>query len=328
MNLLVSYAHMSKSPGDMRKWRELIELWSAKDLPVMIDSGAFSVVKSGATIDHQAYMTLVSKLSQGSPSVEYIQLDKPRDDAGTRTNLQKEYAAGLKSIPVQVANAGVDQFVELVEKFNPRVCVAGGQMSDPEQFVAKTKVFHAASGNKSSIHALGFTRGFYPLSSAAYSFDSTSWLAALKWGVLNYYDPVKGIGVLDYSKAKKISLAAFPRTVRNSLMFSGVTETDFRGAHGGRTHRSLTSFFSADAWLRFAKRYEKAGKRFYFAAVKPWMVTQLILAAKYQGHIGLDWKAVKKDMPALMDTTFKGETDLKLVERHLDAAIKRWKESQ
>lgn len=322
MNLLVSYAHIVKH----KKWEALLELWASKGLPLMIDCGAFSASRSGTIIDHSAYMMLCKKLQAAGQGVEYIQLDEIRNPKATRANLLKEYAAGLKSIPVLTDNATLDEFAELVEKFNPRVCIAGATVMPADVINRKIARCWKKVDGKTKIHALGYSNGWAPFKSKAYSYDSTSWLASLKWGNAHFFDPLKGITTYHYDDVRKPKFHLLPKEVRNTFMCSGVTSTDLRSKLGGRTQRSLVSFISCNAWLEWARKVEHNDQRFYFAAVTPWMLCQLILSAIHNQRGGINWPALKKEMPPLMETLSRGETDLALVSKFLDRAIVAWDE--
>jgi hypothetical protein len=321
MNLLVSYAHIMKC----KRWIPLLELWASKGLPVIIDSGAYSAAKSGINIDHNAYMMFVKQIQSCGKQTEFVQLDELRNPVATRNNLMIEYSAGLKSVPVLTNNATLDEFAELVEHFNTRVCIAGATVMEPEQINRKMERCWKRVNGNTKIHALGYSNGWGPFRSVAYSYDSTSWLAALKWGNAHFYDPIYGIKTTHYKEVATPSLASLPKEMRNVLMASGITEQELRGKHGGRTQTSIISFVSTDAWLRWAIRVEHNNQKFYFAAVIPWMLCQLLLAAIHHNRNGINWPQLKTEISPLMETLSKGDVNVRVVEGYLDRAIASWR---
>lgn len=195
MNLLLSYAHIVNN----RRWIPILELWSSKGLPLIIDSGAFTAMKSGVPIDHTAYIALAKLLQKGGgeKTTEFIQLDVIRDAAQSRANLLREYMA------------------------------------------------------------------------------------------------------------------------------SGITPNDFFGREGGRTSRSLISFLSSASWLKWARKVERNNQRFFFAAVEPFMLTQLLLGAIHNNRFGFNWPALKPEIRTLHDHLIAGNAQA--VEPYLDRAIAAWK---
>jgi hypothetical protein len=321
VNLLLSYAHIVNN----RRWIPILELWSSKGLPLIIDSGAFTAMKSGVPIDHTAYIALAKLLQKGGgeKTTEFIQLDVIRDAAQSRANLLREYTEGLRTIPVLTHSEDEEDFAELVEKFNPRVCIAGAVQNTPAWINDKLGRCWLRVEGKTQIHALGYSSNWHPFRSKAYSYDSTSWIAPLRFGVCHVWDPMKGIGKYNYRDVVKKDFRELPKCLQTAYMASGITPNDFFGREGGRTSRSLISFLSSASWLKWARKVERNNQRFFFAAVEPFMLTQLLLGAIHNNRFGFNWPALKPEIRTLHDHLIAGNAQA--VEPYLDRAIAAWK---
>jgi hypothetical protein len=323
VNLLCSYAHIAKA----KRWVPLLELWASRGLPLLIDSGAFTAMKTGLVVDHAAYIMFVKQLQSCGPNVEAISLDVIRDPAATMANLVREYTDGLKTIPVLTHNATVEDFANLATKFNPRVCVAGAVQNGAEWATARIQACHSRVGGAAQIHALGWSNEWAPLRSKAFSFDSTSWIAALKYGVCFVYDPIKGKVRFDYRDVVNLKLEQGPKELRTTLLTSGITEKEWKGPEGGKTPRSIISFITAATWLKWANKVERNGQRFFFAGVAPFMLSQLMLGAIHGTRTGINWRSMRPEIVPLQDALLKDTGDMRLIEETLDRAVAVWKAS-
>lgn len=102
---LLSYASSGKSDFDF--WvREQVP-----DVEVFLDSGAFSVMQSGAEVDLGAYCDFC--LQHRHKLAVYVQLDVIGDQRRTRENLELMEARGLQPMPVFTASGDLGALDEL-----------------------------------------------------------------------------------------------------------------------------------------------------------------------------------------------------------------------
>ncbi len=106
---LLSFASSGKSDFDF---------WVREQVPgaeVFLDSGAFSVMQSGAAVDLQAYCDFCHMHRNRLET--YVQLDVIGDQRATRANLAAMEARGLRPMPVFTASGDVGELDELCSRY-------------------------------------------------------------------------------------------------------------------------------------------------------------------------------------------------------------------
>lgn len=105
--LLFSYFYIQKRMERV-KWAK------DRNIPLFLDSGAFSAMHSGANIDIQAYCDFIKE--HGTKFEKIAQLDCIGDWKGTAKNLDYMRGQGLDPIPVFHTNEPFDWLDELLKK--------------------------------------------------------------------------------------------------------------------------------------------------------------------------------------------------------------------
>lgn len=157
LNILISHAHLRNNRANAEVlYPLLVELSRRGLLNLLVDSGAFTAYTTGRPIPIEEYISWCKNI-YADTAWQYIALDAVANPAGTRSNLNKMLAEGLKPMPVQVMNEDLVKVKELVE-INPFICVAGG-VTQPIPFMqARYKKLFELTEGKARIHGLGFVK--------------------------------------------------------------------------------------------------------------------------------------------------------------------------
>lgn len=233
---------------------------------VMIDSGAFSdysqkikASKSGAThspITVQEYIDICKNLFHGKVW-QYVMLDVIGNSEKSRENLDQMFQAGLKPMPVLVTNEKIETILELVEKYNRRVCVAGG-VGSPDKYIYKRyQSAYKASQGKALIHGLGFLRWPDVFQLPLATGDSSSSSSGARFGHIARYDKKKGLQKVQWKDFLK---APHKFTELLSLMRNCNITTDMlKNPNSYRTSTSIPAMFELFATSKFMEHSYEQG---------------------------------------------------------------------
>lgn len=191
-NVLVSYAYLPDL-GKAKEYFDQLRGWGAKRL--MLDSGAFTVHNSGGAVDMAAYQEAILTLK---PEV-YVQLDVIGDAEGTRANLERMRAAGLRPLPVFTRGAPFEHLTRLLDEGYDYICL--GNIAKAETHVrmdwcrhvfAVTWKWMQKEGTKQPprYHAFGMTEPEVLFAFPFYSADSSSSLMQAVFGRVLRWEPL------------------------------------------------------------------------------------------------------------------------------------------
>lgn len=192
-NILVSYAYL----GDLGKATEYfahLREWGATSL--MLDSGAFTVFNSGGTVDLAEYGRAIAALK---PEV-YVQLDVIGDADGTRANLERMRAAGLKPLPVFTRGAPFEHLIRLLDEGEDYICLGNIAKAETQVRLDWCRyVFHVTAkwmkkegrSRPPRYHAFGVTEPTVLFAFPFYSCDSSSGLMQAVFGRVFTYDRIR-----------------------------------------------------------------------------------------------------------------------------------------
>lgn len=287
LNLLVSYAHMRKSP---EPWLEFFDAVKGR-FPLMIDSGAYTAWSVGDPIDHTDYIGFL--LANEHRFDHYVQLDIVRDAAATAVNLQTELEAGLRPMGVLTLDMAEDRFAALAEA-NDRVCIAGGVDESSDYYISRIERCWRSVRGACRIHGLGYTRAVEPFKSKVASIDSSTWAVGARYGKFSLFYRTRGCIQYDFRKMKRTPFVRMPRSVQNYLIASGIRCDEFQEAGVASTNLSLLQLVTTDAWFRFAEACEDRGVEFYFALLNLPSLVPLALVSHHRVAGGLNWPALKQ----------------------------------
>lgn len=214
--LLVSFAQ----PKELRLLR------SDWDIPgILLDSGAFSVWKSGSVIDLDKYIDFIKTWQHrldGYFALDVIPASNRPEDVkravqGSLDNLQKMLDAGLEPIPVYHEGESLE-LLDFYVASGFEVIGLGATVSRgrPEITTWLDTIFARYPDQK--FHGLAMTQarlldGTYPF----YSVDSTSWLTIAKYGLMKNLYLLKNRSTEFYRKlgiAALVDMVDYPRPRR------------------------------------------------------------------------------------------------------------------
>ena len=154
-----------------------IDWATQRNVPLFLDSGAFSAMHSGASIDIGQYCDFI--FEHGKKFEKIAQLDEIGDWRGTARNLDYMRKRGLDPIPVFHTNEPFDWLDELLK--NDYLClgVTGSKLRQKEIISWLVKVFrHREEINPScKIHGFALTSSKIMKYFDWDTCDSTSWLS-------------------------------------------------------------------------------------------------------------------------------------------------------
>ena len=197
--ILISYAYFKGPLGEFCQ--------RALDNPnfsVLVDSGAFTVHRSGDALDLKEYMDFCKSI-HGRPGLYgYIQLDSVGNRDITTRNLETMVNEGLRPMPVLTVDMPLERLPGLVS-VNPRVCIAGGlgAFDGVKDWILARYRRAGMMCPEAKIHGLGYVRWPQSFQSGIASADSSSHSAGGRYGLLSMFDRGIGIKNIFWKKAPK-----------------------------------------------------------------------------------------------------------------------------
>jgi hypothetical protein len=251
LGVLVSYVGATRSVIDR------VDELEAAGVPVVWDSGAFSVFTGAATVNVDEHAEWVAARQAAGSTARYVALDVIGDGHASVANWTRQTARGAVveptihyGEPIVLLDAYVDG--------NPSGWVNAGGLVPLSRgnLTGKAAAFLAAAvqriDGRARTHALGATHpdiaGPVPFDAC----DSTYWMSATRFGLLPLFDPDRG----DWRKFKyksrhpKIRTAGWDRIHTDGGWLRseyGVTPAEVDGANNDKA-----SSLSAESHRRFA----------------------------------------------------------------------------
>jgi hypothetical protein len=165
-------------------------------IPVVWDSGAWSVFSSGATVDVDDHARWVAA-NQGRPQVRHVGLDVIGDRHASVANFRRQRSLGAHVEPTVHYGEPLDALDTYLDD-NPSGWVnAGGIVplsrgNGPRKAAAFLAAVVRRLDGRARTHALGATHpdmaGPVPFDAC----DSTYWMSATRYGLLPLFDPERG----------------------------------------------------------------------------------------------------------------------------------------
>jgi len=174
----------------------------------MVDSGAFTVWKSGGKVDIDNYISyLKNNIAPAVKNYSAIQLDVIGDPAQTRKNLDKMCESGLNILPVFTKGEKYGELNELY-KYNDYICCGGLVGSQADTYVKHLMKIT----DKNKIHLLGYGKQQQLKKLKPYSADVSNIISFFRFGVFSIWDKSKNLLL------KIDPLTFFNETCNNSLV--------------------------------------------------------------------------------------------------------------
>ncbi len=247
-HVLVSYAYAAKSPLD-EQLAAAGEQGVALDL--FADSGAFSVMNRGASVDVHAYARWLQRYR--TSFVQYANLDVVRDGEASLRNqriLEEEY--GLTPLPVFHVAEDWSYLERYVERY-PAVALGGGGVNK-HVYCRWAKQCFVRAGQR-RIHGFGITDWETLLALPWFSIDSSSWNRVGRYGRYSVFDERKGQMIAGYTGRTRAPVHCRSRHYEYGeyVRRFGVTPDELvnDGAHHKKTALLITlySFLLAERWI-------------------------------------------------------------------------------
>lgn len=268
--VLISYAFARRDLGFFRQFVE------HPAVEVLLDSGAFTALSAGDTIDLGEYMEF---LGEWAPKLcGYMALDVLGDPAATDHNLGIMLEEGLKPIPVHVRG---DTGARMDELFEQSSWVALGGLRRPHvgwcgKSYIKQKMTWAAGRR---VHWLGYTRREMVLGFRPYSIDCSNWAAGSRWGDMHFY-----YGDLVWGPARMKCALDTPLNAREVELLAeiGFTPSDVRNPalrkfDGAAIDRHFPTMITAWSWVKYIRDLRRRVGTRAFAAVSPFGIEEQLL---------------------------------------------------
>lgn len=197
--ILISY-HYLITVRDLR--HTLDAVMKHTDVPIMIDSGAFTAHRTGKQINLGSYIEACKHYLSHKSTWGCVMLDVIGDKVKTRKNLMTMVKAGVKPMPVITVDAPVADAVEYAT-INSKMCVAGalGSFTNKDLWVRnRYKEIHEAVPT-AQLHGLGYVRTPQLYSTDLASCDSSSHNAGERYGITTVFTRHNGLSTLkNYDK--------------------------------------------------------------------------------------------------------------------------------
>ena len=144
----------------------------------VLDSGAFSALNSGATIDPDTYIQFCKDVLSGPrPPVEIFALDVIGDHDATLANTEAAWEAGIECIPTYHPGEPESYLRHIAETY-PKIAIGGVAMMKPtSRKLAFAKAVFARVWPK-PIHGLGFGTEQTIMALPWHTVDASNWQAA------------------------------------------------------------------------------------------------------------------------------------------------------
>lgn len=194
---LVSYAYRQEAEDRGaygRLWHAQADLVEDLRPRVLIDSGAFTAWSSGNPVVPKVYgewaLRFREEWEERMAFLRFINLDVIGDQEGTWKNQRTLEKMGLDPIPVITQGADLSHLDAALEEY-PYVCLGGlvplAQRKKKmagwlDRCFARVVARWKATGVMPKVHLLGVTQAWVLDRYPAFSSDSSSWTAALRYG--------------------------------------------------------------------------------------------------------------------------------------------------
>lgn len=190
--MLVSYHYVER--GFPRAFEKLTEYTRGK-VDLWADSGAFTAMTKGVSIDIDAYADWLHKYDDVLSAA--CTLDVIGDAEGTMRNTEYLWAKGCRVLPAyHMRSERWDIFDHIVDAY-PYVCLGGMVGTGIAREKAMAFVVHCLRrardrGSPAVFHALGLTDDYMLGNAPLYSADCSTWANGRRWGYLSVFDDATG----------------------------------------------------------------------------------------------------------------------------------------
>jgi hypothetical protein len=191
--ILISYHYLKSNTG----MRDLASALADADIPLMLDSGAYSAWHVGAEIDLGEYIEYCK--GHGANFEIQVALDVIGNKERSRPNLDAMLDAGLKPMPVftideSESEENIDWFLQRSRSIgiagNPTAPEHSWSIGNSNTFeearIAYEKrmelIYRQAEG-RVWLHGLSFTHSVLPWRSKCTSVDSSSWASSMRYAL-------------------------------------------------------------------------------------------------------------------------------------------------
>lgn len=187
--------HPSKITNDR------LEFMSTHHIPVMIDSGAYSVSRKGLTINLDEYIAFCVDMQKRVPHAVFVNLDVIGDGAQSYANWRTMRRAGLKPLPVYHVNTE-EKWLQKYLDHTDYVAIGAVANKGSVKRVSLDRIWERYLIDRerkpiAKVHAMGITSFPLLLRYPWFSVDSLTWTVIAMYG--HIFQPRRRGGQWDYS---------------------------------------------------------------------------------------------------------------------------------
>lgn len=206
IGFLCSYFYIKNARG----WR-VVNYANENNIPVLLDSGAFSAFNIGVEIELQEYIKFCKE--HGSKFTNIAYLDAIGNEEKSIENYKIMLDSGIDGIPTYHAGGNIDSFYKLFELWDyiaigglvPYLSAHTGQAYRQSVIRLLIKVHSAAKLENKKLHGFGVTTWNLMKSFPWHSVDSSTWIAGRKFGRAMVFDGSKLGSVIAREKPSKVA---------------------------------------------------------------------------------------------------------------------------
>lgn len=246
--MLISYWYTSNSWP--RAWEKLSK-YSAGHVDLWADSGAFSAMTTGVTIDVDAY---ADWLLEYRPFLNAAcTLDVIGDPVGTMANTERLWNRGCDVLPAyHMRSERWDIFDHIVDNY-PYVCLGGMAGTGVDRRRQVGFVVHCMRrardrGSAAVFHALGLTDDYLLSNAPLYSADCSTWASARRWGYMLAFDDTTG-RMDDITLRDPLDLSKWGPLLRDAGI-DPVAALHTDPGSNERNRLALVAYARQEAWCR------------------------------------------------------------------------------
>jgi hypothetical protein len=196
IGVLASFADVAKGGKAAERLVEKVDALADAGVPVVWDSGAFSVWRVGAAVDVDDHARWVAARQSAGTVTRHVGLDVIYDPDGSLANYRRQIAAGARVEPTVHYGEPLSLVDEYLATDPDWINVGGVAQRAKGESLRQAIGFFAAvakkAGDRVRVHGLGAT---HPTIGRLLPFDacdSTYWMSVFLYRQLPLFDPEKG----------------------------------------------------------------------------------------------------------------------------------------
>lgn len=285
--ILMSYHYL----GNINMQR-LASALADVDIPLMLDSGAFSAHNIGAVISLEEYI----EYCKGHGSIFEIQvaLDVIGDGKTSKRNLDVMLDAGLKPMPVftvdeSESEENIDWFLQRSRSIgiagNPTAAERSWSIGNSKTFEEariayekRMELIYRQADEKVWLHGLSFTHSVLPWRSRCSSVDSSSWCSSMRYAMnTSFFHPSRGVKIVPIRHELKTRKSMMKSPWTGFLARCGLSWYDLMPDEPKSPFR-IRDILTALAWVNYGLASRRYDLQMFMALSSPISIAAVAIA--------------------------------------------------